>query len=120
MEQKIVEFSVEMPEKNGIINTTSGNKYVTLSIINAIEAFNKECPKAGGILNRDHIGHPTEMTHITHSLKYEDNKLIARIELLIEGLENATIKPIISTPLRFGSGVEIERVLGIVNIFLED
>ena len=120
MEPKIMEFSVEMPEENGVISTTSGNKYMALSIINAIEAFNKECPKAGGILNRNHIGHPVEMTHITHSLKYEDNKITARIELLVEGLENATIKPIISTPLRFGSGVEIERVLGIVNIFLED
>lgn len=120
MEQKIMEFSIEMPEKDGIITTAGGHKYYTETVKNATEEFNKECPKAGGLLNRNHIGHPIEMTHITHSLKYENNKLTASIELLVDGLEEAKIKPIISTPLRFGNGVEIERVLGIVNVFLED
>jgi len=119
MEQKIMEFSVDMPEEDGIVRAASGAEYYTQTVIEAIDEFNKLCPKTGGLLVRDHIGHIKEKTHITHSLKYSDGKLIAEIEPLIEGLEDAKIKPIIRIPLRFESGIQTERVLGITNVFLE-
>ena len=114
-----MELSVNMPEKDNIIKTANGTEYYFQTVLDAITEFNKLCPKAGGLLMRDHIGHIKEHTHITNSLKYEDGKLIADIEPLIDGLENAKMKPIIQIPLRFGSGIQTERVLGIVNIFLE-
>jgi hypothetical protein len=115
-----MEFSVAMPEEDGLIKTPSGDKYILQTLLQAVDAFNERCPKKGGLLIRDHIGHIKEHTHITHSLKYEDGKLIAEIELLRDGLEKFKIKPIIKTPLRLGSRVLTERLLGVVNIFLED
>ncbi|MBD3408529.1 MAG: hypothetical protein GF411_20565 [Candidatus Lokiarchaeota archaeon] len=114
-----MEFSIKLKEENGIICTENNNKYILQTFLNAIDEFNKKCPKKGGILNRDHVGRTTDITHLTHSLKYENSKLVAEIELLVDGLENSKMRPIISTPLRIGSGVEIEIVFAILNIFLE-
>jgi len=115
-----MEFSVDMPEENGLIETPNGDKYILQTLLLAIEEFNEKCPKKGGLLMRDHVGHIKEHTHITHSLRYEDDKLVAEIELLRDDLEKFKIKPIIKTPLRLGSRVLTERLLGIINIFLEN
>ena len=114
-----MEFSIDMPERNGIITTQSGAKFYLFTVLDAIEEFNKKCPKNGGILLRDHIGHIKEVTHITKSLRYENQKLVAEIELLNNRLKDVKIKPIIEIPLRFESGISVERVLSINNIYLE-
>ena len=114
-----MEITVDMNLKNGIITTPSGIKYFLYTILEAIEDFNKQCPKVGCIINRDHIGQMGKKTHITQKIEFKDNKLIATIEPLIDGLENAKIRPIVRTPLRLESGVLIERVLGIDNVYLE-
>lgn len=120
MEQKTLEFSIDLPEEDGIVTTQSGTKFILQTILSSIEEFNKTCPKPGCILNRNHIGQKGKHTHVVHLLKYEHNKLIATIEPLISGLENMKIRPIIQIPLRFGSGIQKEIVLKIADIFLED
>lgn len=102
-----------------VIQTESGKKYFLSSLEEAIEEFNEECPKSGGIIIREHIGHIKEITHVTNNLKYEDDMLIADIDLRNEELANANMRPIISTPLRFESGVEVDFVLKILDVQLE-
>ena len=115
-----MEFSINILEKDDIIEFPSGDKYILQTLLDAIEKFNETCPKRGGLIMRNHIGHIKEYTHITHLLKYENKKLIAEIELLKNGLEKSKIKPIIKIPLHLESGISTERVLGIINIFLEN
>ena len=71
---------------------------------------------------RDHIGHIKEQTHTVNFLKYENHKLIADLEPIGQfDITNKKIRPIISVPLRFGSGTEkTKEILEIVNVLLED
>jgi len=110
---------MHLSEKDGIITTEKGAKFILETLLQSIKEFNKTCPKPGHILNRSHITQSNEYSHVTHSIEYKNHKLTAQIELLKE-VKNAKIKPIITTPLRLGSGVEKERVLSISNICLEE
>lgn len=100
-----------------VVQSDNGTKYYLDSILSAISEFNNKCPKKGGRIIREHVGHVNGITHTTHLLKYKDNKLFARIECPTE-IKN--IKPIISVPLDFESGTEIKSVIEFINILIED
>jgi hypothetical protein len=114
-----MEITEKMKLKNNIVITQSGVKYFLYTLLDAIEEFNKRCPIIGCIIDRNNIEHMGEHTHITKKIEFKEDKLIVDIEPLVDGLENAKIRPIIKTPLRLGSGVQTTRILGIFNIFLE-
>jgi len=117
-----MEFSIDLKTDSDVVQSDNGTKYRLSSIIAAINEFNKKCPKRGGMIERSEVGSCRKFTHVTTSLKYEKGKLIANIEFLKSEYEskNYSMKPIIAIPLRFGSGIEVENVLKIVNIFLEE
>lgn len=96
---------------NHIITFKSGHQYIYESLIQAIEDYNhNKCPHRCGILNRKHIMHVGKITHIVHRLfieKAPTTNLCADIEMLDRtfNINSINIKPIIVTPLQFGSGV---------------
>jgi len=100
-----------------VIESECGNKYLLSSLLESIDEFNKECPKEGWLLNRKNIEKAEKVTHLTKSLEYKEEKLIAKIELY-EDIKDAKMKPIITTPLHFRSGVVL-KILKIININLE-
>lgn len=107
-------------EDNDIISN-SGKIYNKQSFIEAINEFNKKCPIRGSILNRNHIYKNENSTHITHKITLINGYLVADIEVLsdeiVDNIDNVELKPIIVTPLTFGT--ETNRILKIVGIQLE-
>lgn len=112
-------FKLDLKQEDEIVKI-SNHKYFLQSLLMAIKEFNKKCPKIGGIIDRDHIGRNTK-THNVNKLKYKDNQLIVDLEIFNKDIDQSKIiiKPIISTPLRLNNGVEIERILDIINIMIE-
>jgi hypothetical protein len=115
-----IKYRMNLTEtEHNTITSDNGTKYHLEEFLTAISRFNDKCPKTGGIIMRSELGHMERLSHITHSIQYVNGKLIADIEPLEEGLDGASIRPIIMIPLRFGSGIRVERVLEIMNIYLE-
>lgn len=123
-------LKTRLNDSGGILkNTRTYEMYETPTLYASIQEYNRKCPREGGLINREHIGQYTA-THLVYRIWVENNNLCADIEFLDnnsvtelmhyidDDLELLTIRPIISTPLHFGSGV-VSRILEIKRIDIE-